>query len=80
MFSRMTSRRKLPSVGTLPANVAPGFFTSIAEARKSGMSSGLRSRPPFATGLALIRRWPFGAKAFSSGMSRPFSSNSSSGL
>src|SRR5215469_6803240 len=47
MFCRMTSRRKLPRVGTLPAKVAPGFLTSMAELRKSGISKGLRTKPPF---------------------------------
>ena len=41
------------------------------------MRSGLRSSPPLACGLALMRRAPFGASSRSSGSSRPVSSNSS---
>ena len=55
----------------LPARVAPGFSTLTAKLRKSGMSNGLRTKPPFAIGFALIRRGPLGARAFNSGMSRP---------
>src|SRR5262245_57713269 len=80
MLSRITSRRKIPRVGTLPARVAPGFLTSMAKLRKSGNSRGLHNKPPLATGLALIRRSPFGARAFNSGISRPSLSKSSSGL
>jgi len=79
MFSRVTSRRKLPRVGTLPARVAPGFSTLTAQSRKSGMSNGLRNRPPLAIGFALMRRVPVGVKLFNSGSRRPLSSNSSSG-
>ena len=43
--------------------------TSTAYLRKSGSLSSLRSRPPLACGLALIRRCPRGASARSSGTS-----------
>src|ERR1700733_5018976 len=77
MFRRITSRRKLPSVGTFPAKLAPGFLTSTAELLKSGISSGLRTSPPLAIGFALIRRFPLGARAFNSRIKRPSSSKSS---
>ena len=80
MFCRTTSRRKLPSLETLLAIVAPGFLTSTASCENPASRSGLRNKPPFAMGLALIRRLPFGANAFNSGMNRPFLSNNSSGL
>ena len=54
--------------------------TSTAYLRKSGSLSSLRSSPPLACGLALMRRVPLGASALSSGTSVPLASNSSSGL
>ena len=71
LFSRMTSRIKAPRKPALPTWVVPGFLTSTPRVRKSGMSRGFRSSPPLATGLALIRRVPFGGSARNSGMSRP---------
>src|ERR1019366_4524371 len=47
---------------------------------KSGMRKSRSRMPPLAWGLAPIRRSPLGARSANSGMSRPFSSNSSSAL
>ena len=51
-----------------------------AYSRKSGRRRLRLSRPPLACGFALIRRVPVGASSFSSGISLPFASNSSSGF
>ena len=48
--------------GDVPPRVAPSFLTATAELRKSGRSRALRSKPPFAIGMALIRRHPLGGK------------------
>lgn len=64
----------------LAPSVTPGFMPLSLKLRKSGMQRGLRRRPPFATGLALIRRFPVGGSALNSGISRPLLSNFSSGL
>ena len=67
-----------PAAGYQTGEV-PGFFTGTAYSRKSGRRSSRRSSPPLACGLALMRRRPCGARAFSSGTSRPASSKSSWG-
>ena len=75
----MTSRRNLPISRADSAVVAPGLGTSTAYLRKSGIFRSRIKRPPLVCGLSLIRRWPFGASSANSGLSRPWSSNSSSG-
>ena len=72
MFCFMTSRRNSPSGLVFSYCTAPWAGTSTAYLRKSGSFRSLRSRPPLACGLALMRRAPRGASAFSSGTSRPF--------
>ena len=63
------------SLGPIPVTAA-----SPRSSRKSGMSRSRSSNPPFACGFAPILRSPFGANSASSGLSRPSSSKSSSGL
>ena len=71
--------------GTRRAPVSPrssSFPASAPRPRSRGSPAG-RARgaaaPPLACGVALIRRSPFGGRSASSGISVPFSSNSSSG-
>ena len=59
----MTSRRNSPSGFVFSYIAVPREGTSTAYSRKSGSLSGLRSSPPLACGLALIRRCPVGASA-----------------
>jgi hypothetical protein len=79
MFRFITSRRNSPSGFVFSCCDVPRLETVTAYDRKSGRSRSLRSRPPLACGLALIRLSPFGASTFSSGVSLPAASNSSSG-
>src|SRR4030095_9553013 len=62
-----TSRRNSPS-GLLFSYVdVPRDDTLTVYCRKWGSLSCLRSNPPLACGVALIRRVPFGARAFRCG-------------
>ena len=80
MLFFITSRKNSPSGLVFSYATEPREGTSTAYSRKSGSLSSLRSSPPLARGLALMRRLPFGARALISGMSLPLASNSSSGL
>ena len=63
----MTSRRNSPSGLVFSYCTVRGDGTSTAYLRKSGSLRSLRNKPPLACGLALMRRLPRGASAFSSG-------------
>ena len=73
MLFFMTSRRYSPSGFVFSYSTrAARAGTSTAYLRKSGSVSSLRSSPPLACGLALMRRLPLGASALISGLRVPF--------
>ncbi len=73
------SRISSPDDTVLPTIERPGASIGTSYVARSSTGSSSRSRPPFAYGVADMRRSPSGARARSSGTSRPDSSNSVSG-
>ena len=72
MFLRMMSRRKLAQRAGVFGHDRAGSWQLRRHSRGSpACAARLRSRPPLACGLALMRRLPLGASAFSSGRRRP---------